>query len=263
MRHLAMLLALMPVALLAQTPPAKPPPTAQAPKPPVSTAKPAAPAPSSAVRKPVPTAKPPAPTVARMTDDQKVIYALGVLMQRSLGQFDLSAAELDIVKRALGDAAVGKPALDVDEWRPRIQPFATARGQRVAVREKATSVAYLAKAAGEAGAVRTSSGLVYREVSAGTGPSPKATDVVRVHYRGTLVNGTEFDSSYKRKEPAEFSLGGVIGCWTEGLQRMNVGGKARLVCPSSIAYGDEGRPSIPGGATLVFDIELLAIVGGH
>jgi FKBP-type peptidyl-prolyl cis-trans isomerase FkpA len=195
-----------------------------------------------------------------MTDDQKIIYALGVLMQRSIGQFDLSAAELDILKRGLGDAALGKPAIDPDEWRPRIEPFAKARGQRVAVREKTASVAYLAKAASEAGAVKTDSGLVYRDVSVGTGASPKADDVVRVHYRGTLVNGTEFDSSYKRNEPAEFGLGRVIGCWTEGLQRMKVGGKARLVCPSSIAYGDEGRPSIPGGATLVFNIELLAIV---
>ena len=198
-----------------------------------------------------------------MTDDQKIVYTLGVLMQRSLGQFDLSAAELDILRRALGDAAAGKPALDVDEWRPRIEPFATARGKRVTAREKAASVAYLAKAATEVGAVKTDSGLVYRAVSVGTGASPTAGDVVRVHYRGTLINGTEFDSSYKRKEPAEFSLGGVIGCWTEGLQRMKVGGKARLVCPSSIAYGDAGRPSIPGGATLIFDIELLAIVGGH
>ena len=188
-----------------------------------------------------------------MTDDQKVIYALGLLMQRSLGQFDLSAAELDIFKRALSDAALGKPAIDADEWRARIEPFATARGERVVVREKAASVAYLAKAAAEAGAVKTDSGLVYRETSPGTGASPGAGDVVRVHYRGTLINGTEFDSSYKRNEPAEFPLNRVIGCWTEGLQRMKVGGKARLVCPSSIAYGDEGRPSIPGGATLIFE----------
>ena len=109
--------------------------------------------------------------------------------------------------------------------------------------------------------MKTASGLVYREVTAGTGPSPVAADTVRVQYRGTLVNGTEFDSSYARNEPAEFALGGVIGCWTEGLQKMKVGGKARLVCPSDLAYGDEGRPSIPGGAALIFDIELLGILG--
>jgi FKBP-type peptidyl-prolyl cis-trans isomerase FkpA len=81
-----------------------------------------------------------------------------------------------------------------------------------------------------------------------------------VNYRGTLVNGTEFDSSYKRNMPAEFPLNGVIPCWTEGVQKMKVGGKAKLVCPSDIAYGDQGRPSIPPGATLIFEIELLAIL---
>jgi FKBP-type peptidyl-prolyl cis-trans isomerase FkpA len=84
---------------------------------------------------------------------------------------------------------------------------------------------------------------------------------VKVNYRGTLVNGTEFDSSYRRNEPAQFSLNGVIPCWTEGLQKIKTGGKAVLVCPSNLAYGDDGRPSIPGGAALIFEIELLEIVG--
>jgi len=120
--------------------------------------------------------------------------------------------------------------------------------------------AYLEKAAAEPGAQKTASGLVYRDVTAGSGASPKATDTVRVHYRGTLINGKEFDSSYARNEPAEFPLNRVIPCWTEGVQKMKVGGKARLVCPSSIAYGEGGAPpDIPGGATLVFEIELLGI----
>jgi FKBP-type peptidyl-prolyl cis-trans isomerase FkpA len=261
MPRLAILLALIPVVALAQTA-AKP----QTTKPPVSTPKPAAPATTAtapAARKAGPATTAAAPGVARMTDDQKTIYALGLAVQRSIGQFDLSPVELDIFKRAVGDAAIGKPAIALDDWQDRLQPLAAARGRRVAAREKAASVAYLATAAAEAGAVKTDSGLVYREVSAGTGASPKASDVVRVHYRGTLINGTEFDSSYKRNEPAEFPLGEVIACWTEGLQRMKVGGKARLVCPSSIAYGDEGRPSIPGGASLIFEIELLAIIGGR
>jgi FKBP-type peptidyl-prolyl cis-trans isomerase FkpA len=120
----------------------------------------------------------------------------------------------------------------------------------------------LAKAATEPGAIKTPSGLIYKELSPGNGPSPKASDIVKVNYRGTLVNGTEFDSSYKRNEPAEFPLTNVIKCWTEGLQKMKVGEKARLVCPSDLAYGDAGRPPvIPGGATLIFEIELLGIGG--
>ncbi len=121
---------------------------------------------------------------------------------------------------------------------------------------------YLDKAAAEPGAVKTSSGLIYTELRPGTGASPKASDTVKVNYRGTLTDGTEFDSSYKRNEPAEFPLDHVIPCWTEGVQRMKVGGKSRLVCPSKIAYGDEGRPPvIPGGATLIFEIELLSVNG--
>ena len=98
------------------------------------------------------------------------------------------------------------------------------------------------------------------------GPDRKAdsttssSDTVKVHYRGTLVDGTEFDSSYARNEPAEFGLTGVIPCWTQALQRMKVGGKARLVCPSDLAYGDRGNQGIPGGAALIFEVELLGIV---
>ena len=89
----------------------------------------------------------------------------------------------------------------------------------------------------------------------------KATDTVKVHYKGTLIDGTEFDSSYKRNEPAEFPLNGVIKCWTEGVQKLKVGGKGTLVCPSDLAYGERGQPpTIPGGAVLTFKIELLEIV---
>jgi FKBP-type peptidyl-prolyl cis-trans isomerase FkpA len=118
-----------------------------------------------------------------------------------------------------------------------------------------------ANAAKEPGAIVTPSGLVYRSLKDGDGPSPAATDTVRVHYRGTFPDGREFDSSYKRNEPAEFPLDKVIKCWTEGVQRMKVGGKSRLVCPADTAYGDRGAPpKIKPGATLVFDVELLEIV---
>lgn len=115
-------------------------------------------------------------------------------------------------------------------------------------------------AAREPGAVVTSSGLVYRALKEGSGASPAATDVVRVHYRGTLPDGREFDSSYRRGQPAEFALNRVIPCWTEGVQRMKSGGTAKLTCPPAIAYGQRGAGSvIPPNATLVFEIELLGI----
>lgn len=120
----------------------------------------------------------------------------------------------------------------------------------------------LDKAAAEPGAVRMGDGMVYRELTPGTGESPKSTDMVTVNYRGTLTDGTEFDSSYKRNQPAQFPLDRVIPCWTEGVQRMKVGGKSKLVCPANLAYGEQGAPpTIPGGATLIFEVELLAV--GH
>ncbi len=196
-----------------------------------------------------------------MTDDEKIIYSLGLSISRSLGQFDLSPAELEFVKQALTDAAAAKPAVELETWGPKIQGLATARAERITQKQKEASADFLKKAATEAGASKTESGLIYRELTPGPGKSPVASDTVKVHYRGTLVDGTEFDSSYKRNEPAEFPLGNVIKCWTEGVQKMKVGGKSLLVCPSDLAYGDQGRPGIPGGATLVFTIELLDIPG--
>ena len=117
-------------------------------------------------------------------------------------------------------------------------------------------------AAKEPGATVAPSGLVYRSLKDGTGASPTATDKVKVHYRGTFLDGKEFDSSYKRNEPIEFPLNGVIKCWTEGVQRMKVGGNAKLTCPPAIAYGERGAGGvIPANATLQFEVELLGING--
>ena len=116
------------------------------------------------------------------------------------------------------------------------------------------------KAAKEKGAVKTSSGMVYRSLRDGSGKSPTASSTVEVNYRGTLTNGKEFDSSYKRKQSISFPLSGVIPCWTEGVQKMKVGGKAKLVCPPELAYGPAGAGSdVPPNATLIFEVELLAI----
>jgi FKBP-type peptidyl-prolyl cis-trans isomerase FkpA len=118
----------------------------------------------------------------------------------------------------------------------------------------------ISKAAAEKGAVKTDSGMVYRSLTEGTGASPKATDIVQVHYKGTFPDGKEFDSSYKRGQPTEFPLNRVIKCWTEGVQRMKVGGKAKLTCPPSLAYGEKGAGGvIPPNATLQFEVELISI----
>jgi FKBP-type peptidyl-prolyl cis-trans isomerase FkpA len=229
------LLILLSATLMAQTPaPKAVPPKAAAPKPAPAKPKPIAP--------------------ALTTDNQKTIYALGVSVYDSLAQFYLSPAELEIVKRAISDAAAKKPAINVSAWEPTIRPLANTR-------ERAASKAYLVKAAAQAGVTKTESGLIYHELKPGDGASPQAADTVTVNYRGTFVNGNEFDSSYKRNQPAQFPLNGVIACWTEGVQKMKVGGKSVLVCPSDIAYGDAGRSSIPGGATLIFEIELLEVAG--
>ncbi|HEY8207647.1 MAG TPA: FKBP-type peptidyl-prolyl cis-trans isomerase [Myxococcaceae bacterium] len=199
----------------------------------------------------------PAPSWAQapQNDDEKAIYALGVLVGRSVGQFNLSKHEQDVLKKGITDQLNGqKPLVDVEAIQPKIRDLEKSRvGQ--------ASTAYLDKAAKEKGAEKTTSGLILKHLKEGTGESPKATDTVKVHYRGTLTSGVEFDSSYARNEPAEFPLNRVIPCWTEGVQKMKVGGKARLVCPASIGYGEHGSPpKIPGGATLVFEVELLEIV---
>jgi FKBP-type peptidyl-prolyl cis-trans isomerase FkpA len=213
---------------------------------------------------PNPTPRPAAANPAALvpvTEDEKTIYSLGLFMYRSLAQFDLSPAEFELFKQALSDAAAGKPTPDLNAWNAKFKALSDARSARLAEREKAAGAGYQAKAAAQPGAVTTPTGLVYRELTAGAGASPKTSDTVKVNYRGALIDGTEFDSSYSRNEPAQFPLLGVIPCWTEGLQRMKVGGKAQLVCPAALAYGDHGRPpAIPAGATLVFEIELLDIV---
>lgn len=205
------------------------------------------------------TAKPAATPPPLVTDEQKTIYALGLSIYGSLAQFDLSPAELEIIKRALTDAAAKKPAEELPTWGPKIQSLAQARSARVSERQKAESEAYLSKASAEPGAVKTTSGMIYREITPGTGAQPTAADTVKVNYKGTLTDGSVFDSSYARNAPVEFPLNHVIPCWTEGLQMMKPGGKAKLVCPANLAYGEQGRPGIPPGATLTFEVELLGI----
>jgi FKBP-type peptidyl-prolyl cis-trans isomerase FkpA len=249
------LLLLIPVALLAQTQTSTTQTSTTHPKA-ATTVKSTSTSHPAASRSAV---KPAAPALT--TDDQKTLYAVGLFIyQRSIAQLELTPDELAIVKQAISDAGAGKPVEKLEDYQGKLQAFANARIAKKTEQLKATSVTYLAKAATEPGATKTSSGLIYREVSPGTGPAPVASDTVKVNYRGTLVDGTEFDSSYKRNEPAQFPLDHVIKCWTEGLQKMKVGGKAVLICPSDLAYGDRGQASIPPGSVLKFEVELLGIV---
>ncbi len=195
------------------------------------------------------------------TEDQKVLYALGMLLNRSVASFQLSPAELEFVKQGMTDAVAGKPsAVDLQAYGPKVQALNEARRKAQADKAVSTGKSFEEKAAKEKGAVKTASGLVYQPLKEGTGKAPGPASTVKVHYRGTLPDGKEFDSSYKRGTPAEFPLNGVIKCFSEGLQMMKVGGKAKLVCPAKIAYGDQGAGDvIPPGATLQFEIELLGI----
>jgi FKBP-type peptidyl-prolyl cis-trans isomerase FkpA len=209
-----------------------------------------------------PQAASPSPAAGGLaTEQDKTAYAVGLMLGRNLVPLGLTPAELDVVKKGVADAASGKPPeVDLQTYGPKVEEWARARVSERAKGEKEKAKIFADNAAKEAGAVRTASGLVYRTLSPGKGASPAATDTVKVHYVGTLIDGTEFDSSVKRNEPAVFQLKGVIPCWTEGVQKMRVGEKARLVCPSELAYGDQGSPpKIPGGATLVFEVELLDV----
>jgi FKBP-type peptidyl-prolyl cis-trans isomerase FkpA len=205
-----------------------------------------------------------APAVAAdpATDEQKTLYALGVAISQSLGDFQLTEAELEMVKAGMTDATLKRPVkVDMQTYGPKLQQLAQARAASVAEQEKKAGAAYVAKAAAAPGAIKTESGAVVQPIKEGKGPMPTASDKVKVHYHGTLVDGTVFDSSVQRNEPAVFPLGNVIKCWTEGVQKIKVGGKARLVCPANLAYGERGSPPvIKPGATLVFEVELLEIV---
>ena len=197
-----------------------------------------------------------------VTDDQKTLYALGVAISQSLGTFSLSESELEFVKAGLADGVFSrKSKVDVQAFMPKVQKLQKARAGVMADKEMKAGEAFLAKAASEKGATKTASGIVILVLKEGKGASPKETDTVKVHYHGTLTDGTVFDSSVQRGEPATFGLNQVIPCWTEGAQHIKVGGKSRLVCPAALAYGDRGAPpKIKPGATLVFEVELLDIV---
>jgi len=227
--------------------------------------------------------------VSLETIEDKAFYGMGVAMakmaQQQMAAFEPTDEERKLVvegfKETYGNDA---PRVDLEAINSELEAWAQERvetaqlakmtpeereeaeaanaaAEKAAEEAQAAGKAYLDEAAAVAGAQSMDSGMIYIETQAGEGDSPAAEDMVKVHYEGKLQDGTVFDSSVERGEPAVFPLNRVIPCWTEGVQKMKVGGKARLVCPSDIAYGDRGAPpKIPGGAVLSFEVELLEIL---
>jgi FKBP-type peptidyl-prolyl cis-trans isomerase FklB len=201
------------------------------------------------------------------TDKDKVSYSIGLDIGTN---FKRQSVDLDQKALAAGIAdglSGGKPLLTEDEVRKVLAQFqqqmaakAQQLAQQLADKNQKEGEVFLAEIKKKKGVITLPSGLQYQVIKAGTGKIPKATDTVTTHYRGTLIDGTEFDSSYKRGEPASFPVNGVIKGWTEALQLMKVGSKWQLFIPSNLAYGPQGAGQVIGpNATLIFEIELLAI----
>jgi FKBP-type peptidyl-prolyl cis-trans isomerase len=205
---------------------------------------------------------PAAPKAPSPADTDRALKAIGLSIAKSLEPFALTPDEANKVVDALRQGLSGKgPQLD-EKSQDDIRTFVQARMAAAADKEKARGVSYQQAAAKEKGAAKTANGAIVIPIKEGTGAAPNASDKVKVNYTGTLVDGKVFDATSKHNPPApaEFPLNGVIPCWTEALQKMKVGGHAKVVCPPEIAYGERGSPPvIPGNATLTFDIELLDV----
>ncbi len=199
-------------------------------------------------------------TEAQLKDEKtKSSYAIGLSMGRSLVQVK-DDVDLKVIAKGIEDAVAGKAALTEEQVMETLNAFSSSVTTRLSTRNKEAGQKFLAENKGKAGIKTTASGLQYQVVTQGKGALPAATDQVKVHYRGTLLDGTEFDSSYKRNEPTQFGLNQVIKGWTEGLQLMPVGSKYKFFIPSDLAYGEQGPPSIGPNQTLIFEVELLEIV---
>ncbi|KYG65503.1 hypothetical protein AZI86_00025 [Bdellovibrio bacteriovorus] len=196
------------------------------------------------------------------TDVRKASYAIGQQIGGNLKQQNIDI-DTDALAMALKDAMAGKNEMSKEDMQAammKLQEMAMKKQSEVADSNAKAGKEFLEKNKSAAGVKSTASGLQYIMEKEGTGATPKKEDVVKVHYKGTLTNGEQFDSSYDRGQPAEFPVGGVIPGWTEALQLMKVGGKAKLFIPPELAYGPSGRPGIPPNSVLVFDVELIEIV---
>ncbi|WP_290731045.1 FKBP-type peptidyl-prolyl cis-trans isomerase [Halobacteriovorax sp. JY17] len=197
------------------------------------------------------------------SDQDKIFYSVGFMFGQRMKDLRLNDAELAAMTQGLRDAANGKESqADLQVFQPKIREEFQKRIQSHSQTVKVEGEKFLADFIKE-GATKTASGLAYKIIKAGEGAKPKATDTVKVHYHGTLIDGTVFDSSVDRGKEVSFPLNRVIKGWTEGLQLIGKGGKIKLVIPSALAYGDHGAPpKIPGGATLIFEVELFEIQSG-
>lgn len=201
----------------------------------------------------------PAPALKNQTDS--LSYAIGVSIANFYKEQGIDNINTAQVSKAIADVRGGKCLLTDDQVNTVIMTcMQQKRSEKSAVVRKAGE-AFLAENKKKAGVITTASGLQYTVLQEGTGPKPVATDKVKVHYHGTLIDGTIFDSSVQRGEPIEFGVTGVIAGWVEALQLMNVGSKYRLFVPSDLAYGDNDMgPYIKAGSVLIFDVELIDIV---
>ena len=199
--------------------------------------------------------------VSLKTDEDKTFYAVGAMFGSRLQNLGLSESEVETIAAGLKDSAAGKKSkVDLAQYQSKVQELFKSRMTAKSGENKKSGVAFLEKFVSSEGGKKTESGLAYKILKEGKGKKPKATDTVEVHYHGTLSDGTVFDSSVERGKKVSFPLNRVIKGWTEGLQLLNEGGKIKLVIPSELAYGDHGAPpKIPGGSTLVFEVELFSI----
>jgi FKBP-type peptidyl-prolyl cis-trans isomerase FkpA len=195
------------------------------------------------------------------TEEQKLFYYMGTLYGSNLLPLSLKKDELDLVILGVREAAEGN-AIKLDEiiYGPKLVQLGTERRAMLKAEEEPNAKAYLQRMAAEEDARTTESGMVFLSLEAGSGANPTPTSVVKVNYRGTLRDGTVFDSSYERGQAIDIPLDRVIPCWQEGIAMMQVGAKAKITCPAKIAYQDRGIGNIPPGAAITFEVELIEII---
>ena len=202
------------------------------------------------------------PVVRPLTEEQKAFYAIGLVLARQIEVFDLTPAELRIVKRGLNDAVKGrKPKVDYAVYSKKSQELSVTRREAHGKKLESKAAAFIEAAANEEGAVKSKSGVVYRSLKEGEGISPAETETIKLHYRSMLIDNKEMDSTYKRGETEEAKVSEYIPCLNEGVRLMKPGGKARLVCPPETALGKDGSWVVPTNSTLVYEVELVEVVG--